>query len=74
MHAHHRHPELPLGKGGSGLCEHPSVDACWLDDPLRPAVSTATDYLHLLAVLINGGRGANGVQILQPETVEQMSE
>jgi len=38
------------------------------------ATSTVSDYLQILVVLINKGKGANGARILKEETVKQMFE
>ncbi|KIY65440.1 beta-lactamase/transpeptidase-like protein [Cylindrobasidium torrendii FP15055 ss-10] len=34
--------------------------------------SSAPDYLAIVAVLLNNGRGSNGAQILKPDTIELM--
>jgi methyl acetate hydrolase len=33
---------------------------------------TTADYLQILVALINEGKGANGAQILRPDTVREM--
>jgi hypothetical protein len=35
-------------------------------------VASAANYLELLKILLNGGAGTNGAQILKPETVKLM--
>ncbi|GAA5972713.1 hypothetical protein JCM21900_002361 [Sporobolomyces salmonicolor] len=50
----------------------PYVEHSEFDSGGAGAFGTIADYLQCLVPLINAGRGANGAQILRPETVVEM--
>jgi len=50
----------------------PFVHKSTFDSGGAGAFGTLHDYLQILVALLNGGTGANGAQILKPETVKEM--
>ena len=45
-----------------------------VDDVKSSADFLLSSYLRILTILINKGKGANGAQVLKPDTVDQMFE
>lgn len=41
-------------------------------DPSSGSFASVESYLKVIQILINQGKGANGAQILKPETVKEM--
>lgn len=37
-----------------------------------PRISASSSYIKILFVLINEGKGQNGVRVLEPKTVDEM--